>query len=493
MPPTFSRLLLFAVACWSIAPVSRSWTSGGPPLEPLDPSRLIGRAQEPIASEPDLRPVFLIPVEGEIEKALYLILNRALRKAARQDARAVVLVINTPGGEMNAATMIRDRLIEFESERGDRRIPTYAYVKSKAISAGALIALSTDTIVMGPASSIGDALPISIGVRGATAADEKVISFFAGEMRKTAKHKGHPEEIAEAMVDPDIRIRGVVDRGDILTLDNEQAVELGVAAYQADSIDKMLEREGLAASPRVDIAYTPTDAVARFLVNPVVSAILLLLGVGGLFFEVKTPGVGAPGAIGLSALAIYFFGSYLANLSGYMEIIFFSIGLGLLLIEIFVVPGFGVFGISGLVLIVGSLFFALFNLSPSGFSFPMTRLVGPLWSIVGASVAFVPFALFMSWLLPQTRLYRGSILLKAPSAPPDEAEMAAIDAAAPPAISRGSVGVAVGDLRPSGVAEFAGVRFDVLTEGEFVARGERLEVMRVEGNRIFVRAISARV
>ena len=433
------------------------------------------------AREPGQRLVFVIPVESEISAALHLIMGRALREARDQGADAIVLDMDTPGGEVQAALRIRDLLI-------DADIPTYTYVNSWAISAGAFIAVATDTIVMGPNSVIGGALPVTIGAEGMQAADAKIISVMAADFRATAKRKGHDPLIAEGFANPDVVIDGVKAKGEILTLDHEQAVALKFAAYQAGSLDELLEREGFAGAQVRRFHQTGTDKVARFLSSAAVLSVLFMIGLAGIFIELKTPGVGLPGLVGIVAMGLAFFGSYLAHLSGYMEIIFFVIGVVLLVVEIYVLPGFGVAGVAGLLMVVGSLFFAMFNFSPEGVTLTAARLKylvqGPLLTLLVVLIGLIPLLILLARLLPSVPMFKQLALA------PDGGPLPhPVDPHAP---VEGMQGIAVTDLRPTGVAELDGQRRDVQTDGEFIARRSPVVVTRLEGNRIVVEALPGR-
>ena len=449
-------------------------TVGGQPAEG------VGDGAGPATEAGPVQLVFVIPIEGEIEQGLYLVLGRAMRSARRERASAIVLRMHTPGGRVDSAMKIRDLLIK-------TTLPTYTYVDNMAISAGAFLALATDKIVMGPSSNIGGALPIALGLGGASPVDEKFVSVFASEMRKTAKFKGHPAEIAEAFSNPDIEIPGLKEKGKILTLDFDQATSVGLAAYVAPTLEALLEREGLAGARVQTFEFTQTDRVARFLSSPFILGLLLLLGMGGIFIEVKSPGFGLPGLLGLSALGLYFFGSYLAHLSGYMEIIIFVLGVSLLLIEVFVIPGFGLFGVAGIVLMAGSLFFALFNLAPKGFDFHLIQLRVPLLTMTVPFLTAIPLFWFVGRILPHTPIY-GTLTLQPPS-PPSGASEGFSGAPAASALRVGQRGTTVTELRPTGVAAFEGRRTDVLTEGEFVERGREVVITRIAGNHIWVEMV----
>lgn len=480
---SFAAALFSAVWAQEPSPTAPPAESAAPPAQDSDTGIL------PLAAPGPQPVVFIVPVERDVDPVLDMMINRAIRDARGQDADAIILDMNTFGGRLDAATRIRDRLVTLE-------IPTYTYVNPKAISAGALIALATDRIVMSKGSNIGAALPVQVGSGGMTAADEKIISVMASEMRKTAKAKGHPPDIAEAFSNPDFELPGLKEKGDILTLDYDRAVELGLAAYTAASMEDLLVAEGLRGARIERFEETPTDRFARFLVSPAVMGILMAIGVAGIFIEMKTPGVGLPGAVGIAALGIYFFGSYLAHLSGYMEIISFVLGVALVAVEIFVIPGFGVAGVSGILLMVGALFFALFNMAPEGFDFNFRRIEGPLWTMTISMLSTLPVIWLAGYILPKTPFY--SQLTLAPPAPtlagsgqPATAEGAAPSEApaAPASPERGQRGRTITQLRPAGKAIIEGRRVDVVSEGEFVDAGAEVEIVSVQGARIAVRPV----
>lgn len=448
-----------------------------------EPARA-GSATGDDAGDAGDRMVFVVPVEGEFEAALHLFMVRAMREAHDRGADAVILDMDTLGGRVDAAMNIRDVLME-------SRIKTYTYVNSKAISAGSFIAVATDVIVMGPNSSIGGALPIQMSDEGAKAADRKFISVFAAEMRKTAKTKGHPVDIAEGFCNPDVEIEGLKEKGDILTLDYDQAVTYGLSAFQAETLDELLAIEGFAGATIETFEMTGADRIARFLSSSAVMSLLILLGIGGLWLEFKTPGFGIFGIVGISALILYFYGSYLANLSGYLEWIAFALGLILLAVEIFVVPGFGVFGVAGIGLIAGSLFFALFNLAPEdGWNFDVTaprmREMGEAAAIMlAALLALIPAIWVALRLVRVTPAYDGLVLTPEMAGVHSDVAQSYLREELP--VAQGDIGLAVTHMFPTGVAEFGDRRLDVLTEGEQLNRGDRVEVIRVEGSRIYVR------
>ena len=432
-------------------------------------------------------------------------IHRALLAAKAAGAEAIVLDINTPGGAVDLMKQIRDELIAIE-------VPTYAYVNDEAISAGSLIAISMDKIVMSPHSVIGAAQVVDrSGQTMNVKYERKITSYLLGLARATAKYKKHPVRVCEAFFDSEITIDGLTSAGMVLTMDQEQATEFvspldpadpktstaTLAAYIAEDIDDLLKREGIWPAEVLEYKLSWSESLAKWLLA--VRGILLLIGLGAIFVEIKTPGIGVPAAIGVLALALFFWGSYLADLSGVLEVVLLVVGLVLLAIEIFVIPGFGLAGIAGIILIFTSLIMAMIklpapNLPDAGFDAIM--LSRALWTIIWVFCGFIVLAAALVKILPSTPFYRMLVLN-----PEDAARAAEAAATQAPGMSVGrqlkpdeligQTGEAVTDLRPSGTAIVAGRRLDVVTEGEYIMRGTRVRIISIQGNVYTVVAVES--
>ncbi|MEO1077538.1 MAG: hypothetical protein AAFX41_16480, partial [Bacteroidota bacterium] len=291
-------------------------------------------------------PVYEVPVEGMIDNALARYLDRALTDAEENDAALVVMHIDTFGGLVDAADEIRKRLL-------DTPIPTVAFIDRNAASAGALISFAADKIVMAPGSSIGAATAVD---GAGEKAPEKIQSYMRGLMRSTAEANGRDPDLAEAMVDERIVVEGVVAEGELLTLSTSEAVSLGLADAEAPTLDALLKLLAVDDRALVEHRASRPEQILRFLGSPVVASILMLMMMGGLYFELQTPGVGFAGAMAFIGASMFFAPHYLLGLVESWEIVLFSVGVLLLFAEIFVVPGFGVAGILGIVCTVGALF-----------------------------------------------------------------------------------------------------------------------------------------
>ena len=324
--------------------------------------------------------VYRVPVTGEIELGLAPYIQRAVKEAAEVGAAALILDIDTPGGRVDAAEIISDALTDSE-------VPVYSLVNRRAYSAGALIALSTSRIYMRPASVIGAATPVD---GTGTKAPEKIVSAMRSQMRALAESNGLEPEVAAAMVDEDIEIDGVVESGKLLTLTTEEAVEIGYAEAIED-LDALLVELGHEGATVVTLELNWAERLVRFFSSSVVSPFLLSLGFLGLLIEIRTPTFGLAGTMGLISLGLFFGSNMIVGLAGLEDVLIVGAGLVLLGIEAFVVPGFGIFGVAGIVAILAGLYMSLLGNIPTMPDFTraawvltssMLLLIGSAWALI---------------------------------------------------------------------------------------------------------------
>lgn len=428
-------------------------------------------------------PVYIIPVEGEIEKGLVWVVRRGIREAEAAAAKAIVLQMNTNGGAADATEEIMELLARTE-------IPTYTFVDVKAFSAGAYIAVATDFIYMAPGSMIGAATPIAASPLGGAAQlddahAEKITSAFRAMIASTAEEKGHPVEVVEAMVDRDVEIPDLIEKGKLLTLTNSKAVAAGLSRGTITDLDQLFAEAGFPGALRKVIRITPSESLARFITGSMVTVLLLLGGLAGIYFEFRTPGFGLPGILGLSLLAIFFFGHNVAGLAGYEAIVLFAIGLILLTIELFITPGFGLLGTGGIICIVFSFILAMGR----GPLFDPKTILHPNYfravSLFGLALGGFLILILATYRVVFTRsspLY-GRFVLTAEEKREEgfESEETGITGLV------GARGRALTKLRPAGKALFGGRPIDVVSLGEFIDREEEVKVVAVDGNRVVVR------
>jgi membrane-bound serine protease (ClpP class) len=429
----------------------------------------------PIRAAPATRPVvYVAPIEGMIDLGLAPFVRRVLDEATAAGAAAVILEINTFGGRVDAAVLIRDALLGSE-------VRTVAFVNKRAISAGALISLAAERIVMADGGTIGAATPVELGAPGAPAQPvaEKTVSYMRKEFRATAESRKRPPLLAEAMVDADVEIPGVIAKGKLLTLTTQEALKHGLADARADRLDAVLAYLDLSDAEVRRATQTWAESLVRFLTHPVVSSLLMTIGILGIIVEIRTPGFGVPGSLGAASLALFFWGHWLVRLAGWEELLLVGVGLLLLAIEVFVTPGFGLTGVLGLAALIGGLGLSLVG-------------AGATWGVVVTAVGQVAASLLLALavslavlrVLPRLPFGRRLVL---------ETELTAHEGfASAPETDRawlGKRGTAASPLRPAGIADIEGERVDVVSDGEFIAAGEPLTVVRVDGNRIVVRRL----
>ena len=423
------------------------------------------------------RNVLVFPVQGNIDLGLSAFLERALKTAEAPDL--VILDINTFGGRVDAAVQIRDRMMELDT-------PSVAYVHPRAISAGALIALSCDAIAIAPGGTIGAATPVQIEGGEATPVDEKYTSYLRSEFRSTAEARGRDGEVAEAMVDASTAIEGLVVEEKLLTMDDGQALEWGIADVRIDDLDALLTalRLGQAELERPEISWA--ERMVRFLTDPIVGGLLMTVGMLGIGIELYTPGVGLPGGVGVTCLALFFFGHFMTHLAGIEEIVLIGIGLILLLVEAFVIPGFGVAGIAGIIVLGLGMVLALLGLDVKVAFETGAIFDAALRVFASLSVALMAFLGFL-YFAPESRFASRLVLKEKVKGTVEREGRTSSQAEEDELMGQG--GVAVSDLRPSGIARFGEQRVDVVTEGDYVDGGSRVRVIEVRGNRVVVRRI----
>jgi membrane-bound serine protease (ClpP class) len=439
----------------------------------LAATTLPAQAPETMPQAPEAAPpapaatstVYRVPVTGVVEMGLAPFIERSLREAAQAGAAAAVLDIDTPGGRVDAAERIADAV-------ADAEIPVYAYVNRRAISAGALISLATTRIYMRPGAVLGAATPVT--GEGQTA-PEKMVSVMRSEFRSLAEARGLDPRIAEAMVDPEIEVEGVVPAGRLLTLSTEDAVRVGYAAEVADW-DALMAAVGTPGATVVETRLNWAERVVRFLTHPLVAPFLLSIGFLGLLIEIKTPSFGLAGLAGLGSLGLFFGSHLIIGLAGWEVVMLLAAGIILLLVEAFFLPGFGVAGVLGGLAILASVFLSMVG------SMPTQHDIMIALTVILASLGLTAF---MAWQLirrlPEDRRAKHILLQTATSR-----EEGYISAALRPELV-GTEGVAVTDLRPAGSALFGDEYVDVVSEGGWVMAGTPVRVVRAEGYRHVVR------
>ncbi|WP_366924125.1 ATP-dependent Clp protease proteolytic subunit [Metallumcola ferriviriculae] len=403
--------------------------------------------------------VYVIPVNGVISKGLSQQIGAGIAEAEKLDARAIMLEIDTPGGAIDAAMNISKKLTA-------TRIPTISFISGDALSAGALIAFSTKQIAIVPGGTIGAAEPR----QGSEKADEKIVSAWTKKLAAAAQANGRDPKIAGAMSDADIEIPGLVAKGKLLTLTHSQARETGMVDAVVASRQEALEEFNYGDAQITVRQGTIAERLARWTTHPYISPILLMVGMAGLLLEVLTVGFGVAGTIGMLAMALFFGGHYLAGASGAEAVLMFLVGLILLAMEILVIPGFGIAGIGGILMLIVSIFLASVSVSQAITSL-LVAVVGSI-ALLLVSIRFLPTRRWWQRFILSDKQERSSGYLSS-----DEKGETYL----------GKEGRARTPLRPAGTVDLEGEPIDVVTDQGFIPRDTMVKVVRVEGRRIVVR------
>ena len=416
--------------------------------------------------------VYLAHIESEIDLGLAPYITRVVDEANQANADAIIFKINTLGGRVDAAVQIVDAITS-------SRVLTIAFIDHRAISAGAFIALANKKIAMVPAGTIGAATVVN--AQGEKVG-EKYQSFMRGQMRSVAEKNGRPVNICQGMVDERIVVPGLVDSTQLITLTTDEALKYGIADTLVNNLDDVLKAFNLSGAKVIDVHTNWAEETVKFLNNPVVSTILIMVGVFGLFAEIKHPGFGLPGIAGIIALLLFFGSSYILDLASILDIILFAAGIILLLLEIFVIPGFGVTGILGIICIIASLFLALIG----GGNLPFwdtNQISIAIIQLASALAAALVLLIFLARFLPKSTIFNRLVLSH------EENSDKGFVSSKPLSELIGKEGKALTTLRPAGMADFNGDKIDVVADGDYVQQGSRLKVLRVEGSKVVVREI----
>lgn len=401
--------------------------------------------------------VYIIPVKGQIEPGWLLFLKRSLKEAEEAGAKAIILDMDTPGGFIDTAR-------EAKKLFGELTIPIYSFVHNDALSAGAYLALATDGFYMAPGSTIGAAEPVLLTGKQV---DEKILSFWEAEMRSTAERQGKDPLIAAAMVRRELVLEGLVKEGELLTLTTQEAERLSFSNGTVNSITELLEIIGLPANEIIYSSATFWEKLSGWVINPIVATVLLMLGFFFLAVELMVAGFGIGGFLSILAFSLYFGGRFLTGISGWPALLLFILGIVLLLIEAFI-PGFGIFGISGLTAVIIAIVLSAASAAAGIYMLSLSLFTA-------AIASFLAFKYFQ-----KRGALRKFVLTESAT------REAGYSSSADYSYLVGKSGTTLTPLRPSGIVEIDGQRYDTISLDGFIEPDETVEVKKVEGYKIIV-------
>jgi len=395
--------------------------------------------------------VVLIEVNGEVNAAMTSYIADTIDEAEAA-GRSVLLVLDTYGGQILEADEIKQVLL-------NATVPVDCYITRNALSAGTLIAISCERILMAPSAVIGAAETIPN--------DEKTLATWVGILKSAAEARGRDTQVVEALADADVVIDGVTEAGSLLTLSATEAEKLGISDGTASTIDEALDTLRYSGRRIIDVDMSFSVRAAQFLTSTLVASILFLAAMVLMGIEIFTAGFGVFGILSIVCFALYFFGGFLAGFAEWWSLVLFAAGLVFIVIEA-VVPGFGVFGILGIVCIAAGVMFAARDVK----TFMTVLAVGLVGSMVLLPIAFK--------VLGKLGLLRKITLGAGMSAEEGYVSHAPMDSLV------GAAGTALTVLRPAGTARIDGKRYSVVSQGSYIDAGSGIVVVEHTPGRIVV-------
>lgn len=422
--------------------------------------------------------IYKFEIHQEIDPRATRISQKAIAHAEEIGADYLLLDLNTYGGLVDDADKIRTALI-------NTKIPSIAFIRNNAASAGALISIACDSIYMKEGSTIGAAAVVN---EAGEIMPEKYQSYMRNKMRATAEATGRNPDIAEGMVDPKMEIKGITTNEEIITFTVKEAIENNYCIAKAESIDDVIKLANLEGFEIITYKISSVEAIISFFVNPAISGVLLLIIMGGIYFELQSPGIGFPITAAIIAAILYFMPHYLEGLAANWEIVLFFIGVLLLAVEAFVIPGFGIPGVSGILAIMTSLVLSLVrNIDGFDFSFVPQHEMGVAFLtvsivlIVGVLSFFFGGEKLMSFAFSHSRIGNTTSLKNE-----DNFTLSGINGLK---TFIGKEALVISDLRPSGKIAIDNERYDAISDGEYIGKGSLVKIINVNEARLLVIAI----
>lgn len=419
--------------------------------------------------------VYVFDIDGDIDPRMNRRVRLALDEAGEKNADIIIIHMDTYGGAVNDADDIRTMILQSS-------VPTHVFIDKDAASAGALIAIASDSIYMAPGGSIGAATVVMGGT--GEAAPDKYQSYMRSIMRSTAEAKGRDPKIAEAMVDEKLVVEGVSEAGSVVTFSVSEAIANGFCEAQVNSVEEIVERQGLTDYQIIHYEAPMVEIVIAFFLNPVISGFLILLIFAGIYFELQTPGVGFPIVASIIAVILYFIPYYLTGLATHWEMVAFGLGVLLILVEIFVIPGFGIFGVLGIILVLTGLTLGMLPNDFLDFTFvPSGDLFVALLTVILAAMIAVALIFSLAPKINQWKMFSRFSL--ADTQRRDEGYTSSFYSND----LLGKEGISHTRLMPSGKIIIEDEMYDSYSRGEFIDKGEKVKVISTEGTSLRVKKI----
>ncbi|MCK4292677.1 MAG: hypothetical protein KAY65_05730 [Planctomycetes bacterium] len=487
-------------------------------------------AAEPNEPTADPRPAkaAVIVCEDMIDDGLYESIKRRSKFALAADVDYLIYEINTLGGLVSAAYDISEYFLHDVGPKAR----TVAYISMKAVSAGALISVGCEDIIMKERTRIGDCAPMAMGIKLEDVEREKIEADIRTVFVNSAQANGYPEALLRAMVTQQIEVyrvknlktgedeffestdmprdaneydladkKVIVTKEQLLNITASEALEYGIARAvvenRAGVLEFLAKRDGVTFVGETMVLKTSwSEEMVRWLNSPAVMAVLVMLAMLGVYIELNTPGVGLPGLVAVICVVTIIGSKYLVDMANWLEVLLFAVGVLLLLVEVFVLPGFGIAGVSGIFCILAGLFGMLVKNSPGEVPWPHSQLDFDLFfdGVIGLAAGFVGFVVVASLLakyMPKIPFLRSLILVPtvARQGGAMRVSMTSLPGSESVSVKVGEAGEVVSPLRPTGKAKFGDAMVDVVAEAEFLDKGAKVVIIEIHGNRVVVRAV----
>ncbi|MCH7399651.1 nodulation protein NfeD [Belliella sp. DSM 107340] len=433
----------------------------------------LGLSNQDSMRQEKTKKVYTFEITSDIDPRMNRKVRLALEDANAKNADMIIIEMDTYGGAVNDADDIRTMILE-------TKVPIHVWINKDAASAGALISIACDSIYMAPGGSIGAATVVMGG--GGEAAPDKYQSYMRSMMRSTAEAKGRDPKIAEAMVDQNLEVEGVSEKGSVITFSVSEAIANGFSEGQVNSIEEIIEKQGFESYEIEKYTTSNVENIISVFLNPAVSGFLILIIFAGIYFEIQTPGVGFPLAASLIAIVLYFIPYYLTGLAQNWEIAVFIVGVILLLVELFVIPGFGIFGILGIVGILTGLTLGMVPNDAFDFTFvPSGDLFIAILTVILAAIVAMALIFFFAPKVNQWKAFSTISLANTQQRSEGYTSTSYQDNLL------GKEGIAHTRLMPSGKILVEDEVYDAYSRGEFIDKGEKVIVISTEGTSLKVK------
>ncbi len=418
--------------------------------------------------------VMVMDIKNEIDPRMTRYVTLAIQHAEETKADIVIIEMDTYGGVLTDAKDIVDKLMGFKK-------PLWVFINSDAASAGALISIACDSIYMSAAASIGAATVVD---GSGDKAPDKYQSYMRSIMRATAEENKRDPRIAEGMVDENVKLDSLKEIGQVITFSTSEAIKNGYCEGKVSSIEEILKKNNVTNYSLDHFELSSADRIVAFFINPFISGILILVIIGGIYFEMQAPGVGFPGIAALVGLVLYLVPYYINGLAENWEIIVFFIGIILIAFEIFVIPGFGIAGVSGIAITIMSLVLIMINNDVFDFEFVrMNDIIISLAAAIGGLMGGVILLFVGSAKLSDTKFYKRIALTSTQESKEGYTANFVHES------MKGKRGIAHTVLRPSGKVMIEDNLYDAFTLGDYVEKGASIEVIDDETTSLKVKGI----